>query len=177
MCNTAPYPQSCLIAHRSAADLGKCPPVPIHTFLSNVVLEAPRVVNQGSCFHKPPALAVGLLTVTGLFSLLETIFRLKKGSASVCARNAVEAHTGIEPAMSEWKSEVLPLHHTNAPYAPTENHTAVQPYDRHRFEQNSAYNLNRRNDLDAADRTGMESSASGCDDCLAVVAELCAVKL
>ena len=62
MCNTAPYPQSCLIAHRSAADLGKCPPVPIHTFLSNVVLEAPRVVNQGSCFHKPPALAVGLLT-------------------------------------------------------------------------------------------------------------------
>ena len=48
--------------------------------------------------------------VTGLFSLLETIFRLKKGSASVCARNAVEAHTGIEPAMSERKSEVLPLH-------------------------------------------------------------------
>lgn len=62
VCNTAPFPQSCLITHRRAADLGKRPPVPIHTFLSNVVLEALRVVNQGSCFHKPTALAVGLLT-------------------------------------------------------------------------------------------------------------------
>ena len=34
-----------------------------YIFSNNVVLEALRVVNQGSYSYKPPALAVGLLTV------------------------------------------------------------------------------------------------------------------
>ena len=50
-------PSELLITHRSAAGSDSRPPVPILTFLSNVVLETLRVVNQG--FFKPPALAVG----------------------------------------------------------------------------------------------------------------------
>ena len=40
-------PSELLITHRSAAGSDSRPPVPILTFLSNVVLETLRVVNQG----------------------------------------------------------------------------------------------------------------------------------
>ena len=58
-------PSELLITHRSAAGSDSRPPVPILTFLSNVVLETLRVVNQArGSHHKPPALAVGVtLTV------------------------------------------------------------------------------------------------------------------
>ena len=46
-------PQSHRLEHTSMGD---------YTFSNNVVPEALRVVNQGSYFYKPPALAVGLLT-------------------------------------------------------------------------------------------------------------------
>ena len=47
-------PSEPLITHRSAAGSDSRPPVPIHTFLSNVVLEALRVVNQGLRFLASP---------------------------------------------------------------------------------------------------------------------------
>ena len=43
-----------LITHRSAAGSDSRPPVPILTFLSNVVLETLRVVNQGLRFLASP---------------------------------------------------------------------------------------------------------------------------
>ena len=47
-------PQCHRLEHTSVGD---------YAFSNNVVLEALRVVNQGSCSYKPPALAVGLLTL------------------------------------------------------------------------------------------------------------------
>ena len=48
------------------------------------------------------------LRVTGLLSLLETLFQ--SSSSDKFIPNWVEAHTGFEPVQSDWKSEVLPLH-------------------------------------------------------------------
>ena len=47
-------PSELLITHRSAAGSDSRPPVPILTFLSNVVLETLRVVNQGLRFLAKP---------------------------------------------------------------------------------------------------------------------------
>ena len=47
-------PSELLITHRSAAGSDSRPPVPILTFLSNVVLETLRVVNQGLRFLASP---------------------------------------------------------------------------------------------------------------------------
>ena len=48
------------------------------------------------------------LRVTGLLSLLETLFQ--SSSSDNLSHKWVEAYTGFEPAQSDWKSEVLPLH-------------------------------------------------------------------
>ena len=66
--------------------------------------------------------------------------------------------------------------YTNAPYVPTENRTAVRSYDRHRFEQNSAHNLNRRNE--AACSRVLEGPSSSPLDARQLVSctEPCAVK-
>ena len=47
-------PSELLITHRSAAGSDSRPPVPILTFLSNVVLETLRVVNLGLRFLANP---------------------------------------------------------------------------------------------------------------------------
>lgn len=47
-------PSELLITHRSAAGSDSRPPVPILTFLSNVVLETLRVVNLGLRFLASP---------------------------------------------------------------------------------------------------------------------------
>ena len=48
------FPSELLITHRSAAGSDSRPPVPILAFLSNVVLETLRVVNQGLRFLASP---------------------------------------------------------------------------------------------------------------------------
>lgn len=48
------------------------------------------------------------LRVTGLLSLLETLF--SRPRRTNLSHKWVEAYTGFEPVQSDWKSEVLPLH-------------------------------------------------------------------